>query len=81
MTCRSFQYEEGNIHEFEGEPKLCEQGFHTCLNLKDVFNYYYGELGKDVVVHEVAMENVSDERNKYDSKVVAKKITIGKRIL
>ena len=81
MTCRSFQYEEGNIYEFEGEPKLCEQGFHACLNLKDVFNYYYGELGKDVVVHEVAMENVSDERNKYDSKVVAKKITIGKRIL
>ena len=81
MTCREFQYEEGKTYEIEGEPKLCEQGFHACLNLKDVFSYYYGELGKDIVVHEVEMENASDEYNKEDSKVVAKKITIGKRIL
>ena len=81
LTCRGFQYEEGNIYEIEDEPKLCEQGFHACLNLKDVFSHYYGELGKDVVVHEVEMENVSEEYNKEDSKVVAKKITIGNRIL
>ena len=80
MTCREFQYEEGKTYEIEGEPKLCEQGFHACLNLKDVFSYYYGELGKDIVIHEVELEGVSDERQ-YDSKVAAKKITIGKRIL
>ena len=81
LTCRDFQYEEGNIYEIKDEPKLCEQGFHACLNLKDVFSYYYGELGKDVVVHEVELEGVSEERYDKDSKVVAKKITIGKRIL
>ena len=31
--------------------------------------------------HKVEMENVSEEYNKEDSKIVAKKITIGKRIL
>ena len=81
LTCRGFQYEEGNIYEIEDEPKLCEQGFHACLNLKDVFSHYYGEFGKDIIVHEVELENVSEERNKEDSKVAAKKITIGKRIL
>ena len=81
MTCREFQYEEGKTYEIEDVPILCEQGFHACLNLKDVFGYYYDELGKDVVVHEVEMENVSEECNKEDSKIVAKKITIGKRIL
>ena len=81
MTCRFFHYEEGKTYEFEGEPKLCKQGFHACLKLLDVFNYYCGELGKDVVVHEVELEGVSDERNENGSKVVAKKITIGKRIL
>ena len=80
MTCRSFKFEEGKTYEIEGEPILCEQGFHACLRLTDVFNYYFGELGKDIVVNEVELEGVSDERQ-YDSKVVAKKITIGKRIL
>ena len=81
MTCREFQYEEGKTYEFDGELELCKRGFHACLNLLDVFNYYFGEIGKDVVVHEVELEGVSEERHTNDSKVVAKKITIGKRIL
>ena len=60
---------------------MCKQGFHACLKLLDVFNYYSGEIEKDVIVHEVELECVSDEINDEDSKVVAKKITIGKRIL
>ena len=80
MTCRGFQYEEGKTYEFEGKPELCKCGFHACLNLADVFNYYVGEIGKDVVVHEVYLEGVTNERGD-NTKVVAKKITIGKRIL
>ena len=60
---------------------MCKCGFHACLRLTDVFNHYSGEIGKDIVVHEVELEGVSDEKNDEDSKVVAKKITIGKRIL
>ena len=81
MTCREFQYEEGKNYEIDGEHKLCKCGFHACLRLIDVFNYYNGVFGEDVVVHEVELDGVSDEKNKGDSKVVAKKITIGKRIL
>ena len=80
MICREFQYDKGKTYDFNGVPKLCKQGFHACLNLADVFNYYNGEIGKDIVVHEVKLEGVSDERH-FDSKVVASKITIGKRIL
>ena len=80
MTCRGFKYEEGKTYKLDCEPILCELGFHACLNLKDVFNYYNGKLDKDIVIHEVELEGVSDERND-DSKVVARKITIGKRIL
>ena len=81
MTCRDFQYEEGKTYELDGEPMLCHYGFHACLNLADVFNYYYGNLGEDIVVHEVELEGVSDKHHVDDSKIVAKKITIGKRIL
>jgi len=80
MTCRDFRYEEGKTYKFEGEPILCKQGFHACLSLSDVFTYYYGIIGKDIVVHEVKLDDISVERH-IDSKVVAKKITIGKRIL
>ena len=81
MTCRDFKYEEGETYEFNGKPILCCCGFHACLKLSDVFNYYCGEFGKDVVVYEVELEGVSDECNEYNFKVVAGKITIGKRIL
>ena len=81
MKCRGFQYEESKTYEFEGEPELCTCGFHASLNLSDVFNYYYGKFGNDIVIHEVKLEGVSAERNGLDSKVVAKKIKIGKRIL
>lgn len=80
MTCRGFQYKEGESYELDDEPILCVRGFHACLSLSDIFTYYHGELGKDVVVHEVELKGVSNER-RSDSKVVAKKITIGKRIL
>ena len=81
LTCLGFQYKEGNTYEIDGEPQMCKQGFHACLNLLDVFNHYSGEIGKDIVVYEVELEGVSDERNNDDSKIIAKKITIGKRIL
>ena len=81
MKCKDFQYEEGKTYEFDDDPKLCKCGFHACLNIADIFNYYYGEIGQNIIVYEVELEGVSYKRNKYDSKVVAKKITIGKRIL
>ena len=77
MTCLGFQYMEGETYEFEGEPKLCECGFHACLNPLDVFNYYPVYEGN--VYHEVILEGVSEARQ-TDSKVVAKKITIGREL-
>ena len=79
MTCRDFQYKEGETYEIEGEPILCERGFHACLNPMDCFGYYCGQIGKDIVFHEVYLEGVSDEKS-YGSKVVARKITIGREI-
>jgi hypothetical protein len=63
--------------------EMCKQGFHACLNLKDVFNYYSGEIGKDFVIHEVELENPETENKNINinSKAVTNKITIGKRIL
>ena len=79
MTCRSFQYEEGKSYEIEGEIRLCNRGFHACTNLLDVFNYYAGQIGTEIVIHEVYLSGDIDEDN-GDSKVCASKIEIGKRL-
>ena len=76
MTCRGFQYEEGKTYE-TGEAKLCQSGFHACEDPLDCFGYY--APGKSVF-REVELEDVSEERQSADSKVVAKKITIGAEI-
>ena len=76
MTCHGFQFEEGKTYEHEGEVKLCESGFHACEDPLDIFAYY-GPANSEF--HEVELDGVSNER-KDDTKVVAKKITIGARL-
>ena len=75
MTCRDFQFEEGKEYE-EKEAKLCESGFHACLNPLDCFGYYSPASSE---FHEVELEDVSEELNN-DSKVCAKKIKIGAKL-
>lgn len=42
MSCREFQYELNKQFDMPEDVKIeeCENGFHLCLNLNDVFNYY-----------------------------------------
>jgi hypothetical protein len=42
MCCRDYQYELGKQYNIpdEEEVKICENGFHLCLSMKDVQSYY-----------------------------------------
>ena len=73
MRCRGFQYAEGRTYE-EPEAVLCEKGFHACTAPIDVLNYY--APGNGSIYREVELEGVQCEQD-GDSKVCAKKITIG----
>ena len=77
MTCRGFQFEEGKTYE-EKETKLCEKGFHACLNPIDVFKYY---PPVDSIYHSVEIDgdDVSKECG-GDSKICGKKIKIGAKL-
>ena len=75
MTCRGFQFEEGKSYE-EPEAKLCESGFHACLNPLDCFNYYHPAKSE---FHEVELYDVSNEHGN-DTKVCAKQIKIGAKL-
>ncbi|MBQ9954685.1 MAG: collagen-like protein, partial [Eggerthellaceae bacterium] len=75
LTCRGFQYEEGKTYE-ENEASLCHKGFHACEDPLDCFNYYTPASSQ---FREVILDGISDQRED-DSKVCAKKITIGARL-
>ena len=75
MTCRDFQFEEGKTYE-EENAKLCDSGFHACVDPLDCFNYYYPGQS---VYREVELDD-NGERHADDSKVCGKKTTIGAEI-
>lgn len=75
MTCRGFQYAEGKTYETDNAV-LCNAGFHACENPLDCSSYYSPAKS---VIREVELEDVSPDRRE-DSKVVAKKITIGAQL-
>ena len=75
MKCRGFQFEEGKTYE-EPVASLCHSGFHACEHPLNCFSYYPPSKS---VYHEVDLDGVSDERGE-DTKVAAKKITVGPRL-
>ena len=75
LTCRGFQYEEGKTYE-ENEADLCHKGFHACEDPLDCFSYYVPASSQ---FREVILEGISNQRED-DSRVCAKKITIGARL-
>jgi len=40
LVCRGFQFEEGKEYFVDGEPVLCENGFHFCKDLVLTLEYY-----------------------------------------
>ena len=72
------QYRVGKTYEIEGEPKLCERGFHFCTSPLAVFEYYAPterfaivKANEDDVIYDAA-------NNSY--KAVARRITIVREI-
>ena len=75
LTCRGFQYEEGKTYE-ENAADLCHKGFHACEDPLDCFSYYEPRGSQ---FREVLLDGISNQRED-DSKVCAKRITIGARL-
>lgn len=40
MRCRDMQYEIGSTYKYDGTVRVCNAGYHFCLKLNDVLNYY-----------------------------------------
>ena len=76
FTCRGMQYEVGKTYEIEGEPKLCERGFHFCTSPLAVFKYY--EPTKRFAIVEADEADVVCDND--FPKAVAKRLTIVREV-
>ena len=71
LLCRGYKYIPGEWSEEIAKPVLCKKGYHFCTNLFSVFNYYYGEIDKDIVIYEceVGDKVISDGDKSVTNKI------------
>ena len=73
MSCRGFQYEIGETYKTD-KAKLCECGFHACLNPREVLDYY--EQNEDTRYFKVKLSGEITKCSMWDTNVAATEITI-----
>nr|DAW48897.1 MAG TPA: hypothetical protein [Caudoviricetes sp.] len=78
FTCRGMQYEVGKTYEIEGEPKLCERGFHFCTSPLAVFDYY--DPTNRFAIVKADEDDVIYDATGNSHKAVARRITIVREI-
>ena len=77
LTCRGFQFEEGETYETDKKPVRCtENGFHFCTEPLDVLRYY----GPAESVFHFVEGYGEPSTDKEDSKIAVSKIKIGAQI-
>ncbi len=52
LKCRGYEYKEYEWSETLDDIAICERGYHFCDNLFSIFNYYSGEIDKDIAIYE-----------------------------
>ena len=73
MTCRDFKYEIGKTYKTD-KVKLCECGFHACLNPINVFGYYSKRTNSRYF--KVKLSGEITKCGSFDTNVAATEITI-----
>ena len=73
MTYKGFQYEIGKTYKTD-KAKLCEYGFHACLNPRDVLDYYSQSIKSRYF--KVKLSGDITKCGMWDTNVAATEITI-----
>ncbi len=77
LICIDYRFTTDKTHTFDGEPILCEQGFHFCTTLEDVVKYYHWP---NMRVFEIEATGVITEAKVDCSKRACSEITLVKEI-
>ena len=72
LQCRGFQFETGKVYEVTGNIKLCKNGFHSCENPIDIFNYYPPDGNNRFFEVEQSGDNKTDVNKTVSEKIEIK---------
>lgn len=72
LKCNGYQYNEGEVHVFDGNISMCSRGFHYCETLSQVF-YYYRRLSNNKFA---IIADLGDKTQTSKDKCVTEKIKI-----
>lgn len=79
IICRSYIFKPNKWTKEITKIELCKKGYHFCTNLFDIFNYYHGEIDKDIAIYECEIGEKIIRSNNSD-KCVTNKIKPVKRL-
>lgn len=67
LVCIGEKYKPNKWNVYVGNLELYESGIHYCTNLFEIFNYYWGELDKEIAIYEceVQGEDITDTDTEY----------------
>ena len=65
LCCRGFQYEIGGTYEFDGEPILCQQGFHFCKSIAECYRFCGMSDNTRICVVDAIGDIATDDEVKY----------------
>lgn len=57
FRCLNKTYNPEKLNYVKGVIKLCNNGIHYCTNLFEIFDYYSGEIDKDIAIFEIEPGN------------------------
>ncbi len=72
FQCRGYQFEVGKTYLHQGEVKVCDSGFHSCVNPFDVLNYY--DITQRFAITEIG--GSMSQQDNGDSNIASAEITI-----
>src|SRR4030042_123189 len=75
LVCKGFKFEEGKTYKTD-KAKVCDTGFHLCINPLDCLNYY--NLYDSEFTTAEAIGKI--DTHKEDSKIATTKIRIGAKL-
>lgn len=65
LKCRGFQYEIWQTYTLDGDLEICNNGFHFCETISDVYNYYPKDGNTRICKVEALGKIVSGEGGKH----------------
>jgi hypothetical protein len=80
FKCRGFVYQVGETYKEDGDPVICQSGFHACTTPIDALIYYPMTDYSRYAEVELIGDTVAHEESGQDSKIAASRIRIVREI-